>query len=67
MELFFQRYSLGLDISPALTQRDMSFAKRNPVPANSFYTIAYPYSNGTWLAVFTTVVALAATIALLNK
>ncbi len=65
--LVHPRYELGLDISPALTQRNFYFIVRHPVPVDSFYTVVYPFSNGVWAGTLASVILVACTLAILNK
>ncbi len=63
----YQRYTLGLDISPALTLRSFFFIKRHPVPLDSMYTISYPFTNTVWLYIFVTIVLIASVLTLFNR
>ncbi len=62
-----QRYREGLDLSPALTQRAFFFFSRHPVPIDSFYTLALPYSRGVWAATAFSVFSVLVCLSLLNR
>lgn len=54
-----QRYSIGLDLSPALTQRTFSFTTRHPVPVAALYTIVYAFEYEVWTATAITIIGVA--------
>ncbi len=63
----YQRYRLGLDMSPGLTLRSIFFIKRRPVPVDSMYTVFYPFTNTVWLSIFVTIALIACVLTLFNR